>query len=48
MAFVLAVQGLRDAAAKRDLDSALAEYTGARRELYPLPRVRPELAYSLV
>ena len=27
MSFVLAVQGLRDAAAKRDLDSALAEYT---------------------
>ena len=27
MSFVLAVQGLRDAAAKRDLDSALAEYS---------------------
>lgn len=27
MSFVLAVQGLRDAAAKRDIDAALAEYT---------------------
>ena len=27
MSFLLAVQGLRDAAAKRDIDAALAEYT---------------------
>ena len=27
MSFVLAVQGLREAAAKRDIDAALAEYT---------------------
>ena len=49
MSFVLAVQGLRDAAAKRDLDSALAGgVNGACRELYPVPRVHPGLADSLV